>query len=213
MSGAELLSIGNSKVEGYYTRTDMAQEIVFNGDEKPLQIEMIRFGEDSPSTIELTPKRGILRQAPDLPLIGVSPRLTPVIGKLGAIDGSAAESADPAFEPGDRIVKVNEHVIENDIDLRRALALDADRTATFVLEREKEGKGKEVTTTTLTTTIPKKSNANAWLCRPVETCGRDQTGIACRKSRHQDRRRNPDDQRGTTWQSFDVGPAYDSNCP
>ena len=152
VSGAELVAIGDSKVEGYYTRTDMQQEIVFNGDDKPLMFEMIRYGDEQASTVGITPRRGFIRQAPDLPLIGVAPRLSPVIGKMGAVDGSAAASADPPFESGDRIIKVNNHSIETDIDLRRALELDADMNATFVLERKKDKDDDSVET--VTTTIP-----------------------------------------------------------
>jgi regulator of sigma E protease len=152
VSGAEMVAIGDSKVEGYYTRTDMQQEIVFNGDEKPLPFEMIRYGDSEPSTIEITPRRGYIRQAPDLPLIGVTARLRPVIGKTGAVDGSAAATANPPFMAGDRIVKVNTHVVKTDIDLRRALELDADLKATFVLERAKENEDDPVKT--VTTTVP-----------------------------------------------------------
>jgi regulator of sigma E protease len=152
MTGAEILAIGDKPVVDYFTYMDFAQEVVFHGDEAPLRIKFKRYGSDEIVEAEMTPQKGYVREAKDLPLIGVSVRMTPVIGKMGAIKGNAADLADPPLEPGDVIVEVNGHPIKTDIDLRMALARDADKVATFVLERKK-GKGDEGIET-ITSKIP-----------------------------------------------------------
>lgn len=146
--GADIKRIGDQKVEGsYFTQGDMANEIVFNGDEQPLEFEVQRYGQTQPSVVQIKPRKGIVRAAPDLAYIGSGVRLEPIIGKEGAIEGNTAFDAEPAFEPKDRIVEVNGTKVETDIDLRHVLMRDADKVATFVLERETEdGETKTVTT-------------------------------------------------------------------
>ena len=152
MTGGEIEKLGDKRVEEYFTYMDMAQEIVFNGDESPLEITYKPFGQTNSVTISVTPKKGFIREADDLALIGVSRRLTPVIGSAGAIKGNAASKADPPIEPGDVVVEVNGTKIESDIDLRQALARDADRVAHFVLERT-VGEGKEAKTERIETSV------------------------------------------------------------
>ena len=103
-------------------------------------------------TLSLTPQKGFIREADDLALIGIQPRLMPVIGKGGAVGGNAASKADPPFEPGDVIVEVNGTKIKHDIDLRQVLARDADLVANFVLERT-TGKGENAKTETIKTVV------------------------------------------------------------
>lgn len=155
LTGAEVEMIGGKPVKGYFTYMDMAQEVVFNGDdaEHPLEIKFKRYGEDTVTTASLVPQKGFIRQAQDLPLIGVSRRLTPVIGEMGALKGNAAALADPPLKAGDRIVEVNGTPIGDDIELRQALARNADQVATFVVERASKGDGSQ--TTTITTDVPR----------------------------------------------------------
>ncbi len=150
--GATILRIGDKEVKNYFTYMDMAQEIVFNGDETPLQIEFIRYGETEPTQTSVTPRTGFLRAAKDLPLIGVSKRLTPRIGEMGTIEGNTAALADPPIKPNDLVVEVNGTPIKTDIDLRRVLARDSDMVAEFVLERT-TGKGAKATTETIRTKV------------------------------------------------------------
>lgn len=152
MTGAEVLWIGDKQVIDYFTYMDMAQEVVFHGDESPLRIRFKRYGSDEVVEAFMTPQKGYIREAKDLPLIGVTGRLTPVIGKMGTVKGNAAELADPPLEPGDVIVEVNGNPIKTDIDLRMALARDADKEAIFVLERKKGKKAEG--TERITSTIP-----------------------------------------------------------
>jgi regulator of sigma E protease len=155
LTGAEVEMIGGKPVEGYFTYMDMAQEVVFNGDdpEHPLEIKFKRYGEDSVTTASLVPQKGFIRQAQDLPLIGVSRRLTPVIGEMGVLKGNAADQADPPLKAGDRIIEVNGIPIGDDIELRQALARNADQVATFVVERD--SKGDDSQTETITSEIPR----------------------------------------------------------
>ena len=152
LTGAEVQKVGGKPVKNYFTWVDLAQEVVFNGDENPLEMEFKPYGQSTTTTISLTPQKGYIRQADDLPLIGISPRLTPIIGASGAVKGNAAAKADPPFKPGDVVVEVNGTKIETDIDLRRALARDAHLPATFVLERT-TGKGDEKKTETIETVV------------------------------------------------------------
>ena len=148
--GADIKRIGDQKVEGsYFTQGDMANEIVFNGDEQPLEFEVQRYNQSETSIVQLTPRKGVVRAVPDLAFIGSGVRLEPIIGKEGAIEGNTAFDAKPAFQYKDRIVEVNGTKIETDIDLRHVLMRDADKVATFVLQRESED-GK---TTTITTDV------------------------------------------------------------
>lgn len=152
MTGAQIESIGGKEVKDYFTYMDMAQEIVFNGDEKPLEVKYKPIDGGESVVVSLTPKRGFIREAADLPLIGVEQRLTPVIGKRGTVGGAAASKADPPFEPGDVVVEVNGTKINNDIDLRQVLARDADIVTEFVLERT-TGKGDKASTETIKTLV------------------------------------------------------------
>jgi regulator of sigma E protease len=155
LTGAEVEMIGGKPVEGYFTYMDMAQEVVFNGDDRehPLEIKFKRYGEDTVTTASLVPQKGFIRQAQDLPLIGVSRRLTPVIGEMGVLKGNAADQANPPLKAGDRIIEVNGIPIGDDIELRQALARNADQVATFVVERD--SKGDDSQTETITSEIPR----------------------------------------------------------
>lgn len=138
--GAKILSVGDKKVEGYFTYMDMAQEIVFNGDESDLRLEYIPYGETESKTALLRPQKGMVRAAKDLPLLGVSRRLVPEIGDQGTIEGNTAALANPPIEAHDLVVEVNGTPIRTDIDLRMVLARDSDQVAEFVLERKTDDK-------------------------------------------------------------------------
>ncbi len=60
--GSTLVSIGGKKVEGYFTYMDMAQEIIFNGDENDLKIEYLPYGETEPQTAYVRPRKGFVRK-------------------------------------------------------------------------------------------------------------------------------------------------------
>ena len=152
MTGAQIEEIGGKEVKEYFTYMDMAQEIIFNGDEKPLEIKYKPIDGSESVTVSLTPERGFIREADDLALIGVQSRWAPVIGKGGAVKGGVASEADPPFEPGDVVVEVNGTKVNHDIDLRQVLARDSDKVAEFVLERT-TGKGEDAKTEVVKTSV------------------------------------------------------------
>ena len=154
MTGAQIESIGGSEVKDYYTFLDMAQEIVFNGSEKPLEFKYKPIDGSESVVVAVTPQHGFIRDADDLAQIGVERRMMPVIGRGGAVGGGPASKADPPIEPGDVVIEVNKTKINNDIDLRQVLARDSDKVANFVLERT-TGKGEEAKTEIIKTSIPK----------------------------------------------------------
>lgn len=146
--GADIKRIGEHEVDGnYFTQTDMSEKIIFNGDDQPVEFEVQRPNQSETSIIQISPRKGVVRAAPDLAFIGSGARMEPIIGEPGAIEGNTAFDARPEFKPKDRIVEINGTKIENDIDLRRTLMQEADKVATFVLERETEdGKMEKVST-------------------------------------------------------------------
>jgi len=152
MTGAQLEKIGDKEVKDYFTYMDMAQEIVFNGDEKPLEVTYKPIDGSESIVVALTPQKGFIREANDLAQIGAERRLIPVVGKGGAVGGNVACKADPPFEPGDVVIEVNGTKIENDLDLRQVLARDADLVANFVLERT-TGKGENAKTEIIKTAV------------------------------------------------------------
>ncbi len=151
LAGAEIVRIGDEQVEGnYFTQGDMIHSIVINGDQKPMEFEVVRYGESDSEVVQLTPKKGIRRALPDIPFLGVAARVQPVVGKEAALEGTAAALADSAFQYKDKMVEINGEKIETDIDMRRVLGRDSDKPAVFTLERTDE----DDNTTTLSTTVP-----------------------------------------------------------
>ena len=79
LAGVKLLRVGDEPVneDRYFTWADMAQEIVFSADEGPVEFEVIRIDSDKPEIVNTIPRKGIRRDAPDLPLLGYRPRCFP----------------------------------------------------------------------------------------------------------------------------------------
>ncbi|MEM9943163.1 MAG: site-2 protease family protein [Planctomycetota bacterium] len=146
LAGADVTRIGDQKVEGYFPYMEMAESIVFNSSSSTgtVDLEYIPYGQNSTTVASMSGEKGLVRDLADLPFIGVSPPMKPVVGDPGAIEGEPAENANPPFEVGDKIISINDTPIETDIDLRTVLARDADLPAEFVLERKD---GQQVTTT------------------------------------------------------------------
>ena len=151
MAGAEITSVDGRKVEGYYTYMHFAESVILNTDESSIPIEFKRPGSDEIVSIDVTPERGFLRENPEFALIGVEFSLLPKISQ-GAVPGSPAAAAQPAFEAGDLIVDINGTSIETEVDLRRALFRDANIPVTFTLERT-VGEGDEAKTETIKTSV------------------------------------------------------------
>lgn len=134
--GAEIEKIAGQQVTGtYFTNSDMIHEIIFNEAGTPLEFEVTRYGESQPETVALIPRKGLRRAARDIPFVGVSGRVKPVVGNPGAIEGTAAFEAEPKLKPGDKIVELAGRKIETDIDLRHALTEFSADEVEFVVER------------------------------------------------------------------------------
>ena len=74
-----------------------------------------------------------------VPMIGIvgpwSTTLSDDLESKPSLTNSPARQAEPAFEPGDRVVKVNDLPVESDIDLQRALVKLTDEPITVTVER------------------------------------------------------------------------------
>jgi len=152
LAGAEITKINGKDVEGYFTYMHFAENVILNSDDSAIPIEFKRSGSDEIVSIDVTPEKGFLRGNPEFALVGVNPALIPVIGSEGAIEGSPAAAAVPAFEAGDKIVDINGTPIETEVDLRQALFRDANKATEFTLERT-VGKGDDAKTETIKTTV------------------------------------------------------------
>ena len=152
LSGVAITKIGDKETSGYFTFMDIAQEVALNGVETPIPLEFKRSGDEQISTAEVMPRVAMRRRAADLPLIGVSPTTTSVIGKNPTTEGNPAEKADPALLENDRIVKVNDFDVTSGFTLRQALAQNFDKEIKVVLERP-NGESENESVQRVTTTI------------------------------------------------------------
>jgi len=135
LAGATFEKVGDKDVSGYFSYTDLAQEIGLHGGEEPIAIEVRRPGASESTKLEVTPRAGFMRQAKDIALLGFTPRLQPVIGASGPGKNTPAGKANPEIKAGDRVVEIDGQTIETDMDVFKALATNADREVEFVLER------------------------------------------------------------------------------
>ena len=155
LAGATFEKVGDKDVSGYFSYSDLAQEIGLHGGEEPIAIQIRRPGASESTKLEVTPKAGFMRQAKDIALLGFTPRSQPVIGKSGPGKKTPAAAARPEIKSGDRIVEIDGQKIETDLDVFRALATKADREVEFVLERSAEGSdsGKDSSGERITTKV------------------------------------------------------------
>ena len=151
MAGAEIISIGGKKVEGYFTYLHFAENVIMNSDDSAIPIEFKRPGSDEIVAVDVTPEKGFLRENLEFALVGVEYSLLPKISR-GAVEGSPAAAAQPAFEAGDLIVGINGTPVKTEVDLRRALFRDAKIPVIFTLERT-VGEGDEAKTETIKTSV------------------------------------------------------------
>ena len=152
MAGAEITSIADKKVEGYFTYLHFAENVILNSDDSTIPIEFKRPGSEDTVSIDVTPEKGFQRENMDIALVGVQRSLIPKIGAPGTLEGAPAAAAVPALEAGDLIVDINGTPIKTEVDLRQALFRDASIDAVFTVERT-TGKGDDAKTETITTTV------------------------------------------------------------
>ena len=155
LAGATFEKVGNKDVRGYFSYTDLAQEIGLHGGEEPIAIQIRREGASESTKLEVTPKAGFMRHAKDIALLGFTFRYQPVIGKSGPGKKTPAAAARPEIKGGDRIVEIDGQKIETDLDVFRVLATNADREVEFVLERsaDESEAGKDSPSERITTKV------------------------------------------------------------
>lgn len=152
LTGADVLAIGDKKVEGYFPFMNFVEAVIFNGSEKPIPLTYLPHGETEPKTIEMFAEKGFNREHPDLAMVGIQSGQIPKIGDEVTIKGLPASRAMPPLMKDDVVVEVNGTPIKNDIDLRQVLARDAAKVANFVLERT-TGENESSKTEKITTSI------------------------------------------------------------
>jgi len=153
--GADVKRINSQEIndEVYFRYLDMAQEIVFNGDETPIEFEVIPYGESESKVVKMLPSAGLNRGMMELPMVGIRPRANPEVAKNGVIEGSAASSASVPLLGGDVVTKINGEEIKTDLDMRFVLNKDFETPATFELKRN-VGTEDEPKYETVTSVIP-----------------------------------------------------------
>lgn len=142
LAGATLHRVADEVItkDRYFPYGDMAQVIIFSGDEGPVEFEVSRFGSDAREVIEMVPQKGLNRNVPDFPLVGIESRLIPTVARDDAIPGNPAVDAQPKLKKNDRIIEVNGTSISNMLELRLELARRASEPVELLVERPSEDK-------------------------------------------------------------------------
>jgi len=84
--------------------------------------------------VTVVPERGVLA-----PEIGIGlPRSTTLAESLPVFPGSSADMARPAFQPGDRVVRINDRPTSDYAQIHSQLARHTDRPLTFTVQRVAE---------------------------------------------------------------------------
>ncbi len=137
--GAELTKIGDSKIEGYYQYSDIVQQIALSPPGKPIALEYRLANSPEIKTASVMPRKGV-HAAADIPMLGFA---AGVISKVTSesdlyIAGYPAEKANPAFEPNDRIVGIDDKPVADVLEMKRILAEKFDQPITYLVERDTE---------------------------------------------------------------------------
>ncbi|MEL7496214.1 MAG: site-2 protease family protein [Planctomycetota bacterium] len=162
LAGAQVVAIGDRKIEGYFPFSSFVEQIIFNGDEQEIELTIVPNEErdgnanalesDPPKktkVVKLIPKKGFRRENPDFAVVGISGSQVPIIGTETVVADSAASKANPPLELDDRVLEVNNTKVQTEIDLRQILTRDANLDAVFLLERTKDDGTKEQITSTM----------------------------------------------------------------
>lgn len=147
LAGADLSRVGDEPVNEnrYFTWSDMAQEIVFSADEGPVEFDLIRDGDDESTTVAVQARKGMRRDMPDLPLLGLGPMLVPKVGSDKMIPGNPAMDASPPLKKGDVIRGINGIEIDRVSQLREQLFVKASQSVELSVDRKSGEEGSETT--------------------------------------------------------------------
>ncbi|QEG20981.1 site-2 protease family protein [Mariniblastus fucicola] len=148
LAGSELTRVGDEPVkkDRYFTWGDMAQEIIFSADEGPVEFDLKRDGADEATTVAVTARKGMRRDMPDLPLLGLGPQMIAEVGSDDAIPGNPAMNASPPLKKGDVILEINGTKIDRVAMLRQQMYVNASEPVELLVERttgEKESETKD----------------------------------------------------------------------
>ena len=145
LAGAELSRVGSETVsqDRYFTYGDMAQEIIFSADSGPVEFEIKRDGSDEMVTVPVVPRKEMSRRAPDLPLVGVTPRLLPIVGSDKAVRGNPAANANPPLKKGDLVLEVNGTKVDRVAALRQQMFIHASEPVELLVQRTTGEEGNE----------------------------------------------------------------------
>lgn len=137
LAGAELYQVGKEPVnkDRYFTWQDMAQEIVFSADEGPIDFNLKRDGSTETESIEVTARKKMNRNMPDLPLLGLGPVMIPEVGSDDMIPGNPSVNAQPPLKKGDVILEINNTRVDGVSTLRQQMFVNASKTVELLVER------------------------------------------------------------------------------
>lgn len=140
LDGAEILKVNDVPVtDTYYTFEKFSTDIVFNGPDQPIKLEMRVPNPDGEGsrivTKEITPVLGMHPIGDDLAAIGVSPAMATKLSDLSILPEQAISKATPPLEDNDLIIAIDDVPVSSLNDMRRILAGNFDRPAKFLIER------------------------------------------------------------------------------
>ena len=142
LTGCRILSInGNRSDDKYYTFQHLTEAIVLGGYDGPLELELLRPGQDKPETLKVETVANLLgiKGGENLKSLGFSPiRNTQLSRTDPVVNSQAAAEATPPLAALDQITAVNGTPLETSIDLRRILARFPDKPVVFTVERRNE---------------------------------------------------------------------------
>ena len=148
LAGADLYRVGDEPVnkDRYFTWGDMAQEIVFSADEGPVEFELKRAGSTETEVVTASARKGMRRDMPDLPLLGLGPMMVPEVGSDDMIPGNPSVRANPPLKKGDVVIEINGTKVERIGTLREQMFVNASKPVELIVERssgEKDDSKKE----------------------------------------------------------------------
>lgn len=157
LDGAEIVSInGRNTTNSYYTFQHFVEEIILNGNERPIDLE-VQYSTPGKSSAPIkktvTPTLNLNPEFPDIASVGASSAASNELGKNGALKGQAAAAATPPLGEGDRVVSINGQPIEDLTDMRTVLAMVPDQPVTMIVERS-AAEGREKTLETVEVHVP-----------------------------------------------------------
>ncbi len=147
LAGVQLSRVGDEPVskDRYFSWGDMAQEIIFSADEGPVEFELKRDGSDKMETVSVSAEKGIRREMPDLPMLGLGPQMIPEVGSDKAIPGNPAMDASPPLKKGDLILAVNDTEVDRVSELRQQMFIHSSEPIELLVERTSGEEDSETT--------------------------------------------------------------------